>query len=135
LILVIDSGVWISALKFRGTPLLAIEQALTHHDVAICAPIQDEIRATLHGKFGWTHENINEMFDLYFQSILFVQIKNNLHGICRDPKDDMILECASLANASMIISGDKDLLVLKQYNEIQILTPREFIKLIESSRQ
>ncbi len=73
------------------------------------------------------------MFDLYFQSILFVQIKNNLHGICRDPKDDMILECASLANASMIISGDKDLLVLKQYNEIQILTPREFIKFIESS--
>jgi putative PIN family toxin of toxin-antitoxin system len=41
----------------------------------------------------------------------------------RDPKDNMILECAVEAGASLIITFDKDLLSLKAYHEIQIAHP------------
>jgi len=47
--------------------------------------------------------------------------------VCRDPNDDMILECAVLASAQFMISGDKDLLVLGSYSGIRIVTPAEFL--------
>jgi predicted nucleic acid-binding protein len=47
--------------------------------------------------------------------------------ICRDPKDDKYLELALACNASAIITGDKDLLVLHPYENISILTPVDFL--------
>jgi hypothetical protein len=44
---VIDSGVWISALQFGGIPLLAVETALASDQVAICSQILEEIERVL----------------------------------------------------------------------------------------
>lgn len=49
----------------------------------------------------------------------------------RDVKDDKFLACAREAKADYLITGDDDLLVLKQYKGIKILKPREFIDLLE----
>jgi uncharacterized protein len=45
----------------------------------------------------------------------------------RDPKDLPVLSCAVSAKADVIISGDKDLLVLQEFAGIPILTPRQFL--------
>ena len=47
---------------------------------------------------------------------------------CRDPKDDKFLELAVSANASCIITGDKDLLVLHPFRNIAILNAVDFIE-------
>jgi len=47
--------------------------------------------------------------------------------ICRDPEDDKYLSCAVDGDADVIVSGDRDLLVLKDFIGIPILTPRQFI--------
>jgi predicted nucleic acid-binding protein len=47
--------------------------------------------------------------------------------VCRDPDDDMVLECAVVAGAQLILTGDKDLLSLNPYKGILILTPAEFL--------
>ena len=47
--------------------------------------------------------------------------------ICRDPKDNMILEAAADGSANVIVSGDKDLLVLEAFEGIPIVTPVEFL--------
>lgn len=49
--------------------------------------------------------------------------------ICRDAKDNMILECAasSKPKPDFIVTGDKDLLVLKTFQKVPIVTPKEFI--------
>jgi hypothetical protein len=49
---------------------------------------------------------------------------------CRDPKDDKFLELAASANATCIVSGDDDLLVLNPFRGVAILTPQEFISAI-----
>lgn len=49
--------------------------------------------------------------------------------ISRDLKDDKFLACAVEARADYIVTGDEDLLVLKEYEGIKIVTPREFVKL------
>jgi putative PIN family toxin of toxin-antitoxin system len=51
---------------------------------------------------------------------------------CRDPKDNKYLELALDAQATCILSGDKDLRVLHPYHGIPILTPREFLDLKNS---
>jgi putative PIN family toxin of toxin-antitoxin system len=47
--------------------------------------------------------------------------------VCRDPKDNMFLDCAVAAGAKCLVSGDKDLRVLKKVAGVEILTPREFL--------
>lgn len=49
--------------------------------------------------------------------------------ICRDPKDDKFLSLAKSGNASAIITGDKDLLILNPFENIPIVSPDEFLKL------
>ncbi len=52
---------------------------------------------------------------------------------CRDPHDDKFLEIAVNGNADLIVSGDEDLLVMKSFRGIDILSPREAQAWIEKS--
>jgi putative PIN family toxin of toxin-antitoxin system len=51
-------------------------------------------------------------------------------GICRDPKDDKFLECALAAGADCIITGDKDLLVLKEYRGTRMITVKDYLDIV-----
>jgi uncharacterized protein len=53
--------------------------------------------------------------------------------VCRDSKDNMILELAVAGKADFIITGDKDLKVLNPFRKIQILSPAEFLHVDISS--
>ena len=46
---------------------------------------------------------------------------------CRDPKDDKFLELAVNGGAQLIVTGDKDLLVLNPFREIVIITPAQYL--------
>jgi putative PIN family toxin of toxin-antitoxin system len=52
--------------------------------------------------------------------------------ICRDPKDNMFLECAASISAKYLVSGDDDLLVLKTIGNTSILRAAEFLEIISS---
>ena len=47
--------------------------------------------------------------------------------VCRDPDDNMLLEAAAAGAAHYIVTGDEDLLVLKKFETIRIVTPRVFL--------
>jgi predicted nucleic acid-binding protein len=49
---------------------------------------------------------------------------------CRDPKDDKFLELALSAQASCLVTGDQDLLVLHPFRGIPILTPAAFLEML-----
>ena len=66
----------------------------------------------------------------FLESIsMFVPIQEDI-VVCRDPKDDKFLSLAWNSNADFIISGDKDLLVLHPFRNIQILSPSQFFEKI-----
>lgn len=54
--------------------------------------------------------------------------------VCRDPDDDAILGCAVEGEADYLITGDKDLLVLKKYGGTRILTARHYIERLRLER-
>lgn len=51
--------------------------------------------------------------------------------VCRDPRDDMFLEAAVNGRADVVVTGDKDLLALHPYSRIAILTPSDYLALVE----
>jgi predicted nucleic acid-binding protein len=68
------------------------------------------------------------------QTAVRITLNGSLTAICRDPKDDFILECASLGNADLIVTGDKDLLALATFRSTRILTPRQYLDLAQPQR-
>ncbi|MCP4749838.1 MAG: putative toxin-antitoxin system toxin component, PIN family [Proteobacteria bacterium] len=69
---------------------------------------------------------------VYLYSAMAVEI-DNVVDQSRDKDDNMALETAHKGNAKYIITGDQDLLVLKQYKGISIVTPNDFITLFMPS--
>ena len=57
----------------------------------------------------------------------------SLSGVCRDPNDDMVLACALAAAVEYLVTRDKDLLVLGQYEGITIVTPEAFLALLRAT--
>ena len=57
-----------------------------------------------------------------------------LNAVPDDPKDNHIIECAVSAGAECIVTGDKDLLRMKQYDAIQIKTVGDFLDLVKQAR-
>jgi putative PIN family toxin of toxin-antitoxin system len=130
MIVVIDTNVWVSALHFalkRGIPRLVIERAVREDTIAICRPVEDELLRILTEKFGWKAENVATAIEAVLPFPLRIKVTGSIQ-VCRDPNDDMVLECAVLSGAQVIVSGDKDLLVLGSYEGIRIVTPAEFLQ-------
>jgi putative PIN family toxin of toxin-antitoxin system len=128
-IVVLDSGVWVSALEFGGTPARALEQALTLDQIAISEFIEFEVSRVLVHKFGWEQSDVEEEMNEYLSEALRVQTTGSLDGTCRDPNDDRVLETAVNANARYLVAGDKDLLALKSFSGTDIVTPAEYLHL------
>jgi len=129
LIVVLDTSVWISALQFakhRGTPTRALEKAMSEDIIASCDEIEAEILRVLAKKFLWEPNRAHAALE----SVLARATRVELHGTvkkCRDPNDDMFLECAARAKADLPISGDKDLLVLGSYQRTRIINPAHYV--------
>jgi putative PIN family toxin of toxin-antitoxin system len=75
---------------------------------------------------AWTNPQ-KAMFDLKRMSET-IDAPSLPAPVCRDPDDDAILALAVAAHAEMIVTGDKDLLVLGSYAGIPILNPAEALK-------
>lgn len=58
-----------------------------------------------------------------------VQPKQRIR-VCRDPKDDKFLECAVEGRVDYIVSEDRDLLDIQQYEGIRIVSAAEFLELL-----
>ena len=128
MLIVFDSNIWISALRFGGVPMAALRTAFVHHTIASCEEIETEVVRVLNAKFGWDSVSAAKTLKGYLNGSLQVQISGSLQNVCRDRNDNMVLECALVAGATHIVSGDKDLISLKTYSGISILTARECIE-------
>lgn len=130
MIVVLDSGSWISALQFGGTPLRAVEIALVLDRIVYCEEIQTEVLRVLNEKLGWEKKRAKASLRFYLQNATRVPVHGPVRGVCRDPKDDMVFECAANGNANVIVTGDKDLLTVGIYKEIRVVTARQYVDLV-----
>jgi putative PIN family toxin of toxin-antitoxin system len=128
---VFDTNVIVSALLFENsTPAQAFFATLKSGEVLLSAPLAEEIsRIIYHPKFDryLTDEQRADFITALVEASALVEIKDTI-TICRDPKDNMILELAVSGKAEVIVTGDADLLVLNPFEQISILSPKDFLE-------
>jgi putative PIN family toxin of toxin-antitoxin system len=130
---VLDSNVLLAALGTRGLCEALLEACLAEHEPYISNPILDELKKHLHRKFKMTPARVLEIVTFLRSEFTLVVPAQVPTDACRDPNDLMVLGTAISARADCIATGDKDLLVLGEYERIPILTPRRLYDLLSNS--
>ena len=121
-----DTNVLIASLISRGFCHELLEHCFLNHTLVTSEFILGEVKEKLVEKFKYSTETAEEAVALFRSRMEVVTLATLSTPVSRDPDDDNILATAVAGNCECIITGDKDLLVLKQFEGIKILTPREF---------
>ena len=130
---VVDTNILIRALiKPDGTvgPVLK-RLAANDYTLVYSEPLLDELPAKLalpriRHKYHLDDQTIETVLALFALRGVLVLPARRIQ-VCRDPKDDMIIEAAVAGAAEHIVTGDEDLLTLKKFERIRIITPRIFL--------
>jgi len=131
--IVLDSNIIVAAYAGRGLCNSLFELCLDRHSILISDFILNEVKRTLHNKFKMPLPNVQIIID-YLKEFCILSTYNKItDNICRDKNDNDIISLAVSNNADYLITGDNDLLVLKKYNKIKIISPRDFWVLSKSN--
>lgn len=126
---VYDTNVLATILSSRSEILQLKQSVLSKEITLVTSPfILSELDTVLTSKFNLTKQGAKSRTHLLGR-ISEVVKPLTIEKIGRDPDDDNILAAAVTGNAAYILTLDKDLLILKKYQEIIILTPTAFRKL------
>jgi len=91
----------------------------------VSSKVLHEVERKLIDKFGFTEPEIKQLIRRIRLAAHVVKPKIRLNVVPDDPDDNVILECAVESQAHIIVTADKHLLKLDQYQGIGITHPRE----------
>jgi len=137
---VLDTNVVVSALIWGGTPFklfeMATEGQLTlYTSPALLAELREVLnRDHLARRLAQQQTAIEEAIRLYAELCMAVSPLSTPRVVPNDINDDQVIACALAAGATLIISGDSDLLVLHPWRGIQILNAAEAVRFIVSAK-
>jgi putative PIN family toxin of toxin-antitoxin system len=126
---VIDTNVFVSGIFFSGPPcqiLKAWEDG--KFQIAISEDIIVEYRRILESLAAKIKEvDVESILEIVFVEAELVPSISFNEPVCEDPDDDKFLACGSVKKSDYIISGDKHLLKIGNYENTAIVTPRYFL--------
>lgn len=125
--IVIDTNVLISGVFFGGFPR-KILSAVVGHKITACATAEiiNEYEEIVQEMISRKQGHINRsILSPLIRTMEIIEPITQVE-ICRDPDDNKFLGCAKDSHALYIVSGDKDLLVIEQFENIQIMTAKDF---------
>jgi len=123
----LDTNVLIAAFITQGVCSDLLEHCLRRHEIVLSEFILDELRNNLLDKFKFERTEVETVEKLLRSRSTIYQPVLLTRPVCRDADDDSILGTAVAGHATCIITGDKHLLVIKEYQGIAILKPSEFL--------
>ena len=123
--IVFDTNVLFAAYIARGTCATLYEQALAAATLLTSEIILQEFEKKLVAKGKVEPEKAARLRAEIVANSSIVPIEPPTNPVCRDPDDDAILATAVAAHADLLVTGDKDLLVIGIYQGIPIVTPAE----------
>ena len=133
--IVLDANVIIAAFAARGLCESIMEVCLSEHEISLSDDLLDEILRNLRDKIKLPRDVVDNIGALLRGHSNFSIPSPLASDVCRDPDDIKILGLAVATNADYIVTGDKDLLVLKGFEGIPILNPRSFSDILHSSKR
>ncbi len=131
---VLDTNVLLAAFISRGVCHDLLEHCVRQHEVVLSdfllaqlrRKLQTKLGRKLLGKFRVPAERVGRADSLLRSEATIVQIAPLPAPVCRDPDDDWVLSTAVAGGCRCVVTGDKDLLTLGDYEGIRILRPAAF---------
>lgn len=130
--IVVDTNILSSGIFFGGKPRELLQHCFSGNLQIVC---DEEIfieyietierLSTKSGK-----EEIDEIKTLLIENIEFIENKYD-DRYCRDPHDDKFINCARSGEITHIVSGDKDLLILKEVSGVKVSGVADFLENIK----
>ncbi|MDH3315920.1 MAG: putative toxin-antitoxin system toxin component, PIN family [Gammaproteobacteria bacterium] len=123
---VFDTNILVSALVFPGgRGEAALRRVVEEQDqLVVSKPILDELLGILGRKFARDAEELAHAAVFLSELGILVKPRQRLR-VVRDGPDNRILECAIAGRGEAIVTGDKALLALREYQGVRILSLRE----------
>ncbi len=124
---VLDSNILLAAYGHGGVCREVVEDCLLTHDIQLSEFILSEFRRRLLEKFRMPEADVAANVGLLRQRCRIVTPEQVDPQACRDPNDLPALGTPVAAGGDCLVSGDGDVLELRQSNGHPILSPREFL--------
>jgi uncharacterized protein len=132
---VADTNTVLSAFLWGGLPKAVLDAAREarislHTSPALLAELEDVLsRDKFATRIRQVGDSAANMLAAY-RALVTVELPTSFAPTARDPDDDAVLACALAANAQLIVSRDKDLLVLDPFHDIHIRSARNALLII-----
>lgn len=133
--IILDTNILISAFIYGGIPQKVLETCMQEQTIQLfhSKHIMHECLRTIqktHLRQVVKKANITDKdFQIYFRYASNHVAINNQQQAIRDPTDAHLLTLAEHVSADYLITGDNDLLVLKEHHDTNIITAKEFLNL------
>jgi putative PIN family toxin of toxin-antitoxin system len=131
--IVFDTNVLFSAFITHGACAGLYEECLQRAQIVVSPDILEELEEKLVLKARLSAAEAREVIRAVRADAEVVKPAPLPGPVCRDADDDLILAAALAAKADAIVTGDQDLLVLKEYDGIPILNPRDCLALLTTA--
>lgn len=125
---VADTNIIISSVFWKGYPHEVIRKGMAgDYQLITSTEILDEIVEKLGNKFQFPKEETRQLIDILLTYCHVIEPVSKFNVI-RDKSDNKVIECAFDGKAQFIITGDSDLLDLKEFRGIRIRTAKDFLE-------
>jgi putative PIN family toxin of toxin-antitoxin system len=131
---ILDTNVILAAFAGRGLAHALFELCLEKHEIIISEHILSEVQRNLQKKIKMPKDKVLMITEYLKEYCKVSDYKRLDNEACRDIDDVKILGLSEVVKPDYIITGDKDLLVLKKFHSVPIITPREFWEISKSKR-
>ncbi len=122
----LDTNVLASATATRGLCADVLREVLASHELFLSRQVLSELASVLKSKFGIGQDLIDDFIRLLQQDSTPAEPSDVPRVGLRDKDDLRILGAAAAAGADVLVTGDKELLALGRFEDLEILSPRQF---------
>ncbi|MFC1790063.1 putative toxin-antitoxin system toxin component, PIN family [Patescibacteria group bacterium] len=123
---VLDANVFVSGIVWQGNPGRVLQGWLKDNFRLFISPSTLLEILTVLARFE-IPPKIIQGFKPLIENQASKVIPKTKFKICRDPKDNQYLNLVYACQADYLVTGDKDLLILEEFEGTKILTPKQFL--------
>lgn len=133
---VLDTNVFLSGAIAQTGPIAYIMSAWSRSDfdAVVSRPLMDEIIGNIHGPYFATRLSLlkrQQHVRTITRATIHVQLPPVIPRVATHPEDDLILATAVAGAVDYLVTGDRQLLALGSHEGIPILSPVEFVALLD----
>ena len=130
----LDTNVLVSAFTTRGICEDVLNVVLAEHQLVLGEAVLAEIRRVLSTKMRMQSELVEEAVAFLRREAIIVSSAPTLQLDLRDPDDVVVLSEAVAGLAEVVVTGDRDLLDVKEMLPLPVLSPRGFWERLHGGR-